>query len=190
MRRALFGRDAGHRSSSANAMPEPIRLEGLLGNRPAAVQPGFERLAGPEVMLLSRSEIESDSPTATVDNTSVNRIKAHFRSSHCLPGLPANRIGTVPMNLDVRAVHAADPAKCCSAKLGKDNGPETRCTPSSKAGIGRTPGSKSAGKVSPRDTWAKHIPHRRDHASVIPPRSPSFVTRGHLPSCGADRSIF
>jgi hypothetical protein len=104
--------------------------------------------------------------------------------------LSANRIGTVSMHLDVRAIHAADSAKCRTSKLSKYSGPETRCAPSSEAGIDRAPGSKSVRKITPRDTCSKHIPYRRDHASVIPARSPSFVTRGHLPVSGTVRSIF
>lgn len=84
---------------------------------------------------MSGSEIESDSPADTIDNGGELRIEASFGSSHCLPGLPANWIGTVPMHLGVRAVHAADPAKCCLSKLSKDTGPETRCIPSSEAGV-------------------------------------------------------
>ena len=185
-----FWGDADHRAAFCKAMPETIRIESPVGNGPAAVQLGFERLAGPEVMLLSRSEMESDCPADTVDNSSELRIEASFGPSHSLGGLSANRIGTVSMHLDVRAVHSADSAKCRTSKLSKDSGPETRCTPSSEARVDRAPGSESVRKVSPRDTGAKHIPHRRNHASVILARSPSFVTRGHLPISGAVRSIF
>src|ERR1700690_79790 len=71
-----FGRDADHRSAFCKAMPETIRIEGLVGNGPAAMQLGFERLAGPEVVLLSRGEIESDCPAHTVDNSGELRIEA------------------------------------------------------------------------------------------------------------------
>jgi len=134
-------------------------------------------------------KIESDCPADTVGDGGKLRIEASFGSSHSLRGLSANRIGTVSMHLDVRAVHAADSTKCCTSKLSKDSDPETRCTPSSEARLDRAPGSESIRKIPPRDAGAKHIPHGRDHASVIPARSSSFVTRGHLPASGAVRSI-
>lgn len=126
----------------------------------------------------------------TVDHSGELRVEASLGSSHCLRSLSANRIGAVPMHLEVRAVHAADSAKFCTSKLSKDSGSETRCTPSSETRINRAPGAEMMRKVAPRNTRAKHIPHRRNHASVISVRSPSFVTRGHLPVSGAVRSIF
>jgi hypothetical protein len=67
-------------------------------------------------MLLSMSEIKTDRAADTIDNSGELRIEASFGSSHRPLGLPANRIGTVPMHPDKRAVHKTDPAKCFSSK--------------------------------------------------------------------------
>lgn len=185
-----FGRDADHRSAFCKALPETIRIEGLVGNRPAAVQTGLEGLAGPEIMFLSGSEVEADSPTDAVDHRRELRIEAAFRAPHRLQGLPANRIGTVAVNLDVRAVHAANPAKCSSTKLDEDLGPEAAGTPSSESSINRAPWTESRWKVPPGNTSAKDVPHGSDHAPVILSRPPSFVTIGPLPFLSVIGSIF
>jgi hypothetical protein len=105
-------------------------------------------------------------------------------------GSSLSRVEARPFRAGRNPGSAADPAKCCFSKLNKDPGPETRCTPSSEAGVDRTPRPKTTRKVSPRNTGAKHIPHRHDHTPVIIPRTPSFVARGHLPFFRTIRSIF
>jgi hypothetical protein len=178
----VFWRDADHRST--------FRIEGLVGDRPVTVQPDLEWLTGSEVMLLAGSEVEPDNPADAVDHSRELRIEPAFRASHRLPSLPANWIGTVAMNLDVRAVHTADPAKRRSTQLGENIAPEAAGTPSSESSIDRAPRTESLWKVPPGNTGSKNIPHGGDHASVILMWPASFVTIGPLPFSGTIGSIF
>lgn len=183
-------RDADHCSALGKAEPKVFRIEGPVGDSPMTVKFDLERRARPQVVLRSRDDVESDSPSDAVDHGRELCVETAFRASHCLPGLAANRIGSVPVYFDVRAVHTADPAKSCSAKLGEHAGPKAARTPSSETRVDRTPWTESGRKVPPGNSRPHDIPNGGNHASIIPGRSASFVTIGPLPFSGGVRSVF
>ncbi len=183
-------RDADEGTRARQVVAETIGVETLVADSPFSCQVWHERRTGDQIALLSWCEFESHRASVRVNDHGQFRIKAAFGASHGLGFLPSGRIGCIAMDLDVRAVDAANLPNGSGPVLSKNPWPQTLCAPSSKARIDRTPRPKAIGKVSPRNPGSQDVPNRCKHKPVVLRRSAYSATICQIPITADVRSIF
>lgn len=171
-------------------VPEGIGVESTVTNDPMAAELRQQRFAGTQVVLGTGREMKADCTPDAVDHGRKLGVESALCPTDRLGGLASRRVGSVLMNLDVRAVDAADSSARATAEGCDQTSPEPRSAPSSEAGVDGTPRAKFRRKVSPWHASPEDIPHRSDHKPVIFRRPASTVTICQIPTPGGVRSIF
>jgi len=162
-----FGRDAAAGVLGAQARPEDIGIEALVGHDPAMAHADQHWDHGVLVVLLARSQTESHRPPPRIDDRRELGVQAAFGPAHRLRRLSAGRIGSVLVQLDVGAVQVPQFALGPGRQQTEHPGKQPSVTPAAIAGIDRTPRSVTLRQITPRHSRPQDVEHRAEHYPVV-----------------------
>lgn len=154
-------------------IPEAIGVEALVGHTAVPAQGGQQRAHRMQVMPGAGCQAHAHRPAVLIDDRRQLGVQPALGPADGLRCLPASRIGSVLVQLDVRAVHMAQGALGTLGQAFEQSAPQAARTPASPAGVNRTPRAIAAGCVTPRAARAQHIPDRRYDNAVVLGRSPA-----------------
>jgi hypothetical protein len=183
-------RDADHRAGAGQVGSKVRGIKTLVGEHPFASHVSDERGTGVRIVGLAGSEREGYRTTEGIDHRGKLGIEPTLGAAHRLGRLAAGGIGSVLVDFDMRAIHAANPPVGVGCENRKKAGPQTRGAPTTESSVNRSPWSKLPRQVPPWNPRAKHIPDARNHGAVILGRSTATATICQIPFSGVVRSIF
>jgi len=102
------GWDAGPHTLIVQPLAKVVCVESAVGEQPAVAQARQERGAGEQVVLRAGPHRQLHGPAQRVDCGGHLAVEAALDPTHRLARLAASRISAVSVDLDVRAVQAAD----------------------------------------------------------------------------------
>jgi hypothetical protein len=161
------GSDAATGPLCAEANPEGICIEALVGHNALPAQGEKQRFGRSQVVLRTRRQRNRDGPPVLIDDSGELRIESSFGTTNCLSGGPSRCIRPVLVQLNVRAIQMAKFADGTDAKFGQNVSKEADATPPTIARINRAPRPVTARKVAPRNASPQHVEHAAKHRSVI-----------------------
>ena len=164
---AAAGRYAGECAGTGEIPAEAIRIEAAIRDRPFPFQTRLKRCAGPEIMLLSWRQMQTDCSPDTVHHGCELGVETALGAPHGLVRLPADRIRGVSVHFDVGAIDTPDLSERPAGDGIEQSRPQARRTPASESGINRVPWTKAGRQIPPWDTTSQDVPDAGDHESIV-----------------------
>lgn len=128
-----------HGECCAQLGAESIGVEALVGHDAVMAQTPPQWSHGEQVVLRAGGQGDRNRPTRLIRDGGELGIQAAFGPPDRLRQLAARRIGSVLMQLDVRAIQVPQPAFGAPSQSGQQTVPQATRRPASPARVDRTP---------------------------------------------------
>jgi hypothetical protein len=164
---ASFGRDTTAGVPSLKLAPENIGIKTLVGDHPPAselVENWHDRML---VVLGSGREAECHRPAMLINQRRKLGVETALGPSHRLRLLAASGIGTVLVELDVRAIQVTQSAAGSPAQNLEQPRKEAGGAPPPEAGVDRTPRPETLWQVSPWHPRSQDKPDSGENQPIL-----------------------
>lgn len=160
--------------------PEGVGIEAFIGHAAVATQGGQQRSYRLQIMPGPGSQTKAHRSAVLIHHRRQLGIQSALGLADGLRGLAASRVGPVLVQLDMRAIHMSQSALGPPGQALEQPVPQAVRTPTSPAGVNRTPRTITGRCIAPRAARAQHIPDGRYNDPVVFGRSPAL----QLPPAG------
>jgi hypothetical protein len=184
------GRNAGSRSTSDDFLTKVLRVESTICDNPAIGEFVQQRIDRSEIVTVSGYQMQTDRSTQAIHDGGQLGIHPALGLPNCLSGSTTGSVRCVLMDLDVRAIDAAQRAARVSGEQGEHLRPTLTFAPTAEPGVHGGPGAKLLRQVTPWLSSTQNKVHSTHHDPVVLRRPSANSTSGDTSSAGFIRSIF